>query len=114
MLAFSHPTAPPRPSPKVLELEPSFAEAHLCLADVYTSSGKRELADASLAAAAELRPDMAHWVSTQRAAAGGSGDGGSGESGGEGAAGPSSKRQAGEGGAEGSAGGEVRGRREEP
>jgi hypothetical protein len=79
----------------VLELEPSFAEAHLCLADVYSSSGKPEQADASLDAAARIRPEIAGWVSAQRAGRASGGRGG-GRTGGEGA-----KPEAGESGVEG-------------
>lgn len=92
--------------PQVLELEPSFAEAHLCLADVYSSSGKPEQASASMAAAAQLRPEIAGWVSTQRA--GGASGGRGGEGGGDG------RPEAGEGGAEGGAGGDATQRLRDP
>jgi len=50
----------------VLELEPSFVEAHLCLADVYHSQGDYEKADETLSIAAELRPEIKDWVLRQR------------------------------------------------
>lgn len=91
---------------QVLELEPSFAEAHLCLADVYSSSGKPDQASASMAAAAQLRPEIAGWVSTQRA--GGASGGRGGEGGGD------RRPEAGEGGAEGGAGGDATQRLRDP
>ncbi|EOD17154.1 hypothetical protein EMIHUDRAFT_244351 [Emiliania huxleyi CCMP1516] len=46
---------------QVIELEPSFAEAHLCLAQVYTALGLAAEAEAALDEAATLRPEIAGW-----------------------------------------------------
>jgi len=52
---------------QVIELEPSFAEAHLCLAQAYTALGLAAEAEAALDEAATLRPEIAGWVEAQRA-----------------------------------------------
>ena len=51
----------------MIELEPSFAEAHLCLAQAYTALGLAAEAEAALDEAATLRPEIAGWVEAQRA-----------------------------------------------
>ena len=51
---------------QVLELEPSFAEAWLCLSNVLEARGRLDEALATLGRAAEMRPELAAWCERQQ------------------------------------------------
>ena len=53
---------------QVLQLEPHFVEAHVCLANCQQAQGKAGAAADTLRRVAELRPDMASWCEGQVAA----------------------------------------------